>query len=262
MAVGNTVNGLKNLSITYCDAVSLLQQESSEYDDIIQTKFAQNKCELFNQVFSEMKNAICSNVTDSEKVLYIFERIRQATDSYNLSDSYIRSCCFELASSLYFSYIVNSDLEAESRIICFYNSLVIANGEESLELTRQFIVKLLETKDDQKVDEIVDRAKHYIMEHLSEELSLPGIASYLYISPNYLSRLFKKATGQGCNEYIVRKRMEKARLLLETTNLKTNRIALLVGYRDTNYFSLAIKKSVGMSPKKYRELCQSEIPRA
>jgi two-component system response regulator YesN len=78
----------------------------------------------------------------------------------------------------------------------------------------------------------------------------------LFISPNYLSRLFKKATGEGFNEYIVRKRIEKAKLLLETTNLKTNQIAILVGYRDTNYFSLAIKKSTGMCPKNFRDICQ------
>lgn len=256
VVVGIPVNGLKNVSMSYNDAVNLLARETTEYEDIIQTKYIQEKCDLFKEVFFEMKCAMCSNLTDRDKALSIFERFSNATFSYNLSDSYTRQCCYELASSLYYSCIINSGAEADSRIIQFYNSLANVSGEESLELTRQFISKLLENKEDQSVDELVEKAKHYIKEHLSEELSLPDIASYLYISPNYLSRLFKKVIGEGCNQYIVRKRIEKAKLLLETTNLKTCKIAFLVGYRDTNYFSLAIKKSTGLSPVRYREMNQ------
>ena len=58
---------------------------------------------------------------------------------------------------------------------------------------------------------------------------------------------------EGCNEYIVRKRIEQAQLLLETTNFKSGQIASMVGYRDNNYFSLAFKKYVGVSPTQYRK---------
>ena len=51
-------------------------------------------------------------------------------------------------------------------------------------------------------------------------------------------------------------RIEKAKSLLETTSLKTGKIAMMVGYRDTNYFSLAFKKHTGKSPTKYREEMQ------
>lgn len=255
VTVGNPIEGFELLRMSYNDAVSLLR-ENTEFDEIIQTKAVQKKEKLFHEVFSEFENAMCSNLVDHEKILSIFDRFCRATDAYNLSDDYIRKCCFKLASSLYYTYITNSGAEAESRITSFYNSLVITNGADALEVTKQFITKLLDNKDGQVVDEIVEKAKQFIMEHLSEDLSLPKIASMLFISPNYLSRLFKKATGEGFNEYIVRKRIEKAKLLLETTNLKTNQIALLVGYRDTNYFSLAIKKSTGMCPKNFRDVCQ------
>lgn len=258
VVVGNPVTGLKLLNISYRDAVYLLKYEKEELNEIIQTKSAQKKDNLYREVFSEMKNAMCANIGDSERVLSIFERFCQATDSYNLSDSYIRRCCFELASSIYYVFICNSGKEADSRISSFVNSLTNVNGEELLELTRLFLTKLLGNKEDQNVHEIVDKAKRYIMEHLPDDLSVSEIASFLYITPNYLSRLFKKVTGEGCNEYIVRKRIEKAKLLLETTNLKTGKIAMLVGYRDTNYFSLAVKKNTGMSPKKYREEYQKK----
>lgn len=228
-------------------------------------KAAIEQCSYKNQIYavpyggiggSGIFYAMCSNLTDPERVVCIFERFCRATDTYNLSDSYIQKCCFKLASSLFYTFMKNSGAEADSRLTCFLNSLVITNGADALELTKQFITRLLDNKDGKVVDEIVEKAKQFILGHLAEDLSLPKIASMLYISPNYLSRLFKKSTGEGFNEYIVRKRIEKAKLLLETTNLKTNRIAMLVGYRDTNYFSLAVKKSVGMSPKNYRDVHQ------
>ncbi len=64
-------------------------------------------------------------------------------------------------------------------------------------------------------------------------------------------------TKEGCNEYIVRKRIEKAKSLLETTSMKTGKIAMMVGYRDTNYFSLV--QHTGKSPTEYREEIQHSV---
>ena len=91
---------------------------------------------------------------------------------------------------------------------------------------------------------------------METELSVADLADMFYVSPNYFSRLFKKVMKEGCNEYIVKKRIEKSKFLLETTTIRTGKIAEIVGYNDTNYFSLAFKKHLGMSPTKYRELIQ------
>ena len=50
--------------------------------------------------------------------------------------------------------------------------------------------------------------------------------------------------------------MEKAKTLLETTNLRVGAVAAMVGYRDMNYFSLAFKKFAGCPPSEYREAHQ------
>ena len=121
----------------------------------------------------------------------------------------------------------------------------------SLELGKQYLMKMLGGEEND-VHEIVGKAKRYINQHLSEDLSVANIAEILFVSPNYFSRLFKRVTGQGCNEYIVRKRMEKACALLETTNFNTGKIAGMVGYNDTNYFSMTFKKNCGVSPTHYR----------
>lgn len=261
--VGNPVCGFAQLNISYRDAVHLLSYEQDELNDIIQTKSARKRERLFSEEFIEIKNSMCANIDDFEKVLCKFERFCHATESYNLSDNYIRKCCYELASSIYYSYITNLGAYADSQISAFINSLMNVSGEELLEVTRSFLFKLQGGKEEKNVHEIVDKAKRYIAEHLSDDLSVSKIASYLYVTPSYLSRLFKKFTGVGCNEYIVHKRIEKAKLLLENTNIKTNKIAEMVGYNDPNYFSLAVKKHTGMSPTKYRMECRkssSAIP--
>ena len=101
-------------------------------------------------------------------------------------------------------------------------------------------------------NKMVAQAREYIDRHLADSISVSDVASRFYVSPNYFSRLFKKAMGEGCNDYIVRKRMEKAKMLLTSTDFSAGRIANMVGYSDTNYFSMAFKKHCGMSPTSYR----------
>ncbi len=256
MAIGNPVASLRYLHLSYNDAVHLLEHENSEYDDIILAKGHRNRNYVFQEIFQEMKSAMSANIGDIERTLGIFDRFCLVADCYHLSDSAIRRCCYEMASSVFYDHLCHTGKEADDRLDALINSLMNLRGEEQLQLVRQFLNKLLDDKEDLQGYEIVNRAKRYIHEHLPDDLSVTGIASFLYVTPNYLSRLFKKTTGEGCNEYIVRKRIEKAKLLLETTQLQTFRIAEMVGYNDTNYFSLAVKKSTGVSPKKYRESFQ------
>lgn len=258
IAVGNPVEGMNVLCISYNDAVQLLECAKEEYSEIIQTESAQRIDHSFREVFSDIMNSMCANIGDSERFLSIFDQFCRMTDSYNLSDSYMRRCCLELVATTYYTYLCNSGSEADLRITTYMNSIVNLSGEELIELTRSFLMKMQGDNEEQNVHCIINKSKRYINEHLPDDLSVSDIASHLYLSPNYFSRLFKKITGEGCNEYIIRKRIEKAKMLLETTNIPTGKIALMVGYRDTNYFSLAIKKSTGYSPRKYREMHQEK----
>lgn len=203
-------------------------------------------------VYAELKGIMCNNIGNSEYVLKVFRTFSKAVESYNLSKTLARRCCFEIASTLLLTYMGDSGEVEDGKLDALSKNLVSAGREEACELTEMFITNLL-GKGEENVHDIVSSAKRYIDEHLAEDLSVSSIANNLYITPNYFSRLFKRVTKEGCNEYIVRKRIEKAKSLLETTSIKTGKIAMMVGYRDTNYFSLAFKKHTGKSPTKYRE---------
>lgn len=216
---------------------------------------AQNKKKMFWDIYSELRNIMISNIGNTALVMKAFNTFSKATESYNLSPTIVRRCCFEIASSLSFAYMEDSGEMSDGKLDALSKSLASAGREEACEITRMFIDQI-PGNEEENVHYIISNAKHYIDEHLAEDISVSSIATNLYITPNYFSRLFKRITGEGCNEYIVRKRIEKARSLLETTSIKTGKIAMMVGYRDTNYFSLAFKKHTGKSPTKYREEMQ------
>lgn len=93
----------------------------------------------------------------------------------------------------------------------------------------------------------------YIRQHYSENLSVEQLASTVYLTPDYLSRLFKKSTGISLSQYIRQYRMEKARELLLQTNKKVIQIGAEVGYPNYSYFCQSFREYFGKSPEKYRQ---------
>jgi two-component system, response regulator YesN len=89
--------------------------------------------------------------------------------------------------------------------------------------------------------------------HQDSSLSLNKVCDALGVSISYLSMLMKREKSMTFNTYVIRVRMEKARMLLETTQDKIIDIARECGYNDVYYFSHSFKKHTGESPKKYRE---------
>lgn len=252
IVMGSSVAGFAKVHTSYNDAMFLLEKEKDEYKTFIVNKENKGQLDMFREVYAEFLSTLNANIGNTEVVLRIFDAFCTATNSYNITDQYVRRCCFEIASTVYFSYVVESGDNADSKLNVLLAALLGAGRKENYEITKAFLENLLRVEDDE-ANELIAQVKRYINEHLTEEISVAGIAAHFYLSPNYFSRLFKRIINEGCNEYIVRKRIEKAEYLLDTTNMKIGRIAQEVGYRDTNYFSLAFKRHMGMSPGQYRD---------
>lgn len=99
----------------------------------------------------------------------------------------------------------------------------------------------------------VQKAITYIDSDLTADLSLSALAAMQNVSAGYLSALFKQETGQTLTEHVNQKRIKHAKQLLKTTNLQIQTIAQYCGIVDVHYFSKLFKKSVGKTPKEYRE---------
>ena len=77
------------------------------------------------------------------------------------------------------------------------------------------------------------------------------VCKFLAISTSYFSTLFKNQTGKTFVEALTDCRIEAAKELLSTTQMKSYEVAEAVGYSDAHYFSSIFKKNVGMTPKEY-----------
>lgn len=103
------------------------------------------------------------------------------------------------------------------------------------------------------------KASAYIRDHYAEdELSLNQVAAEAGMSPTHFSAVFKQETGEGFSEYVTGVRMEAAKRLLATTDLKMTEIAGQAGYHDPHYFSSTFKKTQGMTPKDYRAMVKEQ----
>lgn len=87
---------------------------------------------------------------------------------------------------------------------------------------------------------------------LTADLSLSALAKQLNVNSSYLSALFKKEMGATLTEYVGKRRINYAMLLLETTSLQIQTIAQQCGIPDVNYFTRTFKKYAGTTPKEYR----------
>lgn len=98
----------------------------------------------------------------------------------------------------------------------------------------------------------VQKAVDYIKLNYSEKISIKEIAEQLYLSPKYLSELFKKHTGKTISEYLTEYRLDKACQLLDHAEYRVGDVSGMVGIHDGRYFSNMFKKKYGMTPTEYR----------
>lgn len=251
IVMGSIVEGFNRVNISYNDACSLLNNKNI-YDGIITKEPMEERLRLFSEIVQNLRKTMMDNLDNVENVIMAYEAYVDAIKFYNVSTSLVKKTCFEVGSGIYFSYIMAKGEVVDNKIDSLIISLKNCNFDDSIKITRDFIIQMLKA-DIRESHEIIGKAKGYIKQHLNEEISVYSIAEMLYLTPTYFSKLFKSSTGEGCNSYIISKRMEKAKLLLETTSMKTGKIAVSVGYKDINYFSLAFKKQTGMSPTEFRE---------
>lgn len=125
-----------------------------------------------------------------------------------------------------------------------------------------FIARHLESYDGEAY--ISNRPRHkkvagiirYLQENYMRPLSVTQLAEHFYISPCYLSRIFKETTGLTLVQYLNGLRMKEAHRLLVQTGLKVIEIAGNTGFGSVTQFNRVFRKEMGCSPLRYRKLQQ------
>jgi len=107
--------------------------------------------------------------------------------------------------------------------------------------------------------EELDRILNYIGSRLSEKISLEDLAERLGISKYYFCHIFKQSLGTSPHQYLIQKRIEKAKKLLELGEDSLADIAYQCGFNSQSHFSRHFKQKTGLTPKKYQTLRSSRL---
>ena len=100
----------------------------------------------------------------------------------------------------------------------------------------------------------VDDILSYINNHIGQPLSLTELAAKFFISESYICRIFKSTTGTTVNKYITARRISIAKSFL-AEGVSVTDVCVRCGFNDYSNFLKSFTKSVGISPKKYAQLC-------
>ncbi|WP_156756115.1 GlxA family transcriptional regulator [Actinokineospora pegani] len=101
----------------------------------------------------------------------------------------------------------------------------------------------------------------WLAEHITEPLTLPGVAARAHMSPRTLERRFRAETGDSLAGWIARRRVERARALLEDSDLSVTQVAHAAGFTSTGSLRRHFLAHTGTSPRSYRDAFRGSTPK-
>ncbi|MDO4940262.1 MAG: AraC family transcriptional regulator [Erysipelotrichaceae bacterium] len=94
---------------------------------------------------------------------------------------------------------------------------------------------------------------YYIDNHIREDIDIKQIAKEVYLNPSYLSTLFHKETGSTIKDWIIKRKIQEASLLVKNSNEDLASIAFTYRFCSQSYFVQCFKKIMGITPGEYRK---------
>ncbi len=189
-------------------------------------------------IFDEFSFPI--EVAAGEFELTLFQRILQLNPSMQLSSS--DPTTYDNNPTL-----VNNIIK--------YKQNIISRRTESQGIIQILIARFLEKaqRKQDTTDIRVRKALSFIKKNISAPLTTEFIAAEACLSKEYFIRIFKHATGISPLKYINNKKMEKAQLMLITSDEPIKNIAFALSYEDYSYFIRLFRKTTGMTPAEFRK---------
>lgn len=129
-------------------------------------------------------------------------------------------------------------------------------NEEKIKKIRDFILSVKKGEKDSSLSGVegkIKQIKYFIERNYNKNFSLSDISEAVFLSPKYISRIFKKETKKTVSDYKLEVRVEKAKQLLKDTGNTVENISFDVGYQNPESFGKMFHKLVGCSPREFRE---------
>lgn len=97
------------------------------------------------------------------------------------------------------------------------------------------------------------KVKDFIEDQIAADLSIAEMAAVVHMSQFHFARAFKTATGTSPHRYLMQRRIDRAKVMLEVTKLSVAEIAYALGFANQSHFIAQFRKAVGTTPKNYRD---------
>ncbi|KIL40426.1 hypothetical protein SD70_13495 [Gordoniibacillus kamchatkensis] len=218
-------------SAAVSDTISLLRDEIVKQ---LRIASKQDMKQLLDGYFGELQKA---GIERELSIVHVIELVSLLSKEYYES-SHTRS------------EAENGDLHPITQILRF--STLDQIKAWLVEWCMKVISRLSENREDASA-QIVNEAIQYIeANHANIDLSIQLLCEHLHVSQSYFCYLFKKQTGSTFLEYLTRTRIDKAKVLLRTTNKKNYEVAEEIGFGNVHYFSVVFKKVTGVTSSEYR----------
>ena len=136
-------------------------------------------------------------------------------------------------------------------LFSYLDILAMTKPQEIWEWSNR-IFDRIKMENDNMGNSMISRAQNYIKENIYKDISQEEVANYLYICPSYLSRIFKKQTGETFLQYVTNVKMERAIELLRDPQYKSYQVGEMLGYKTPKYFARLFRAYTGLNPGEFR----------
>ena len=235
----------------------LFEYNVVSYGKIFHEKSVKMSLDKRLQILDVEKLSVLVEKKDKARLLFYIKK--QFNDLVNCGEMNVRSLYLikqEMMQTVY-SYLKQKGVLATK---LFQDDLSVRLSDNAtismIDMTRWINYLLEQTytfvEEAQQSMTIVDKINYYIEQHYPENIDRNLLAEVFFLTPEYLAKAYKKKSGVALNDYINYYRIEKAKELLLSKELKVSEISERVGFNSFSYFSTMFKKYTGQSPKQYK----------
>lgn len=260
ISVGSTEKGFERAHLSYGSAnelqgFSLIQSCNSLVDHEEAARAVYERQRKFVIDFQSFDKLLITR-QDTECLKFIDEMFDRLAATMGLTPKFVQNIAVEMLYHMY-NVMKNSIKEPRQSVdddISFsevYDMHTIDELKGWLKLVAGNAIGCLRAENKNHSPHI-QMVLSYIHKNYNKEITMKQLSFQFNISTAYLGQLFKNETGDMFTNYINNIRIEKAKELLSTTNMKASEISELVGYPNANYFYRIFKKLTGISPTEYR----------
>ena len=118
----------------------------------------------------------------------------------------------------------------------------------------EYIADNIQSMHNNDQDQLIQQIYKYLNDNFSQPIGLTNVSEHVNRNPSYISRFIKQATGRKFSEILAELRLEEAKKLLRSSNLKITQIAEQVGYPNLQYFTRVFTGQMNMTPAEYRKI--------